>query len=114
MNLDGSASITPVVLSGTTQLFAASQSSSSLTVNVSTTETCHVMLTLFWSRSTSIVQPTLTGNITNLRSNGYATGSSYTTLWILEFDITGDFTVSGYTASSDTKSVMEVTSLEAD
>lgn len=115
MRLDGSSTIsTPTILSGTTQLFTASQSSSTVTVTMLVNDECHVTLSYSTVGTSSIGAPTINGNVNNLTSSSNAVGGTYNSLWTIDFDVIGDFTITGYTSSTNLVSIMEVTSLEAD
>lgn len=98
---------------GTTQLFSASRSGSNILVNVLTDEVVHVTFTNFILSNYDISEPTFTGDITGLVSTSYLVGGSHTTLRVVEFNVTGDFTITASTGSNN-RALLELTSLEAD
>lgn len=114
IHLNGSPITTPTIVVGTTQLYTASWSSSSISVNVLTDEVVHVVFTNYIASSYALTEPTLSGDISNLSTYSYYVGgSSYTSMWIKEFDVVGDFTITPSTGSNNW-AVLELTSLEAD
>lgn len=112
--MDGSDITTPTIVVGTTQLYTASWSSSSIRVNVLTDEVVHVVLTNYTASSSALSSPTLSGDISNLSTYTYNVGgSSSTSMLIKEFDLVGDLTITPSMGSYNW-AILELTSLEAD
>lgn len=111
--MDESEIATPTIVVGTTQLYTASWSLSSIKVNVLTSEVVHVVLTNYTASSSALSGPTLTGDISNLSSYTYNVGGSSTSMLIKEFDVVGDFTITPSLGPYNW-AILELTSLEAD
>lgn len=96
-----------------TQLFTASWASSKINVTLLVSDITHVNITYFNINSYPIQSLTFDGDTSNLISYQYnINGNVY--LLRYEFDVNGDFTISGMSLTQSSLMILELTSLEAD
>lgn len=96
-----------------TQLFTASWASSKINVTTLVNDIIHVNITYFNITSYPISGLTFNGDTSNLLSYQYnVNGNVY--LLRYEFDVTGDFDISGMSINQSSLMILELTSLEAD